>query len=70
MRKQIEMSTSSGDEITITFHDDYSTSTRHSNISRGGKKKHEFDNFKAGRKFFLQYIGALCLDGYVIISMT
>lgn len=63
MRKQVRMSMSLDDEVTITFHDDYAVSVEHSNRNRG-RSKREFDNFDAGVSFFRQMIGALYLDGH------
>ena len=63
MRKQITMSISLDDEVTISFHDDYRVVIEHSNINMGISER-EFDNFDDGVAFFREIIGALYLDGY------
>jgi len=63
IRKKVEMSRSSDDKVTVTLHNDYTLTIKHSNINYGGSK-HEFDNFDTVVSFFRQTIDALYLDGY------
>jgi len=62
MRRQVKMSMTSDNTVTISFHKDNSVTVEHSdNRSKG---EHKFEDFDSGREFFLQMIGALYVDGY------